>query len=86
MHLEIVDVSLQSSVRSFAQRFDRQFICVTVEGLSVLLAIRFEESGERCDVLVNNAGVMMNERTETSEGIETTFATNTLGACSNCTQ
>ena len=33
----------------------------------------------RVDVLVNNAGVLLNERSETKEGIETTFATNTLG-------
>jgi NAD(P)-dependent dehydrogenase (short-subunit alcohol dehydrogenase family) len=39
----------------------------------------FEDSGERCDVLINNAGVLLSERSETSEGIETTFATNTLG-------
>lgn len=31
------------------------------------------------DVLVNNAGVLVNERTETSEGLELTFATNLLG-------
>ena len=29
--------------------------------------------------LVNNAGVLLNERTETPEGLETVFATNTLG-------
>ncbi len=33
---------------------------------------------ERIDVLVNNAGVLVNERTETSEGVELTFATNLL--------
>lgn len=59
VHLEVVDISLQSSIRSFAKRF--------------------EDSGERCDVLINNAGVLLSERSETSEGIETTFATNTLG-------
>lgn len=31
------------------------------------------------DVLVNNAGVLLNQRSETKDGIETTFATNTLG-------
>lgn len=34
---------------------------------------------DRIDVLVNNAGVLVNERTETSEGLELTFATNLLG-------
>lgn len=33
---------------------------------------------ESIDVLVNNAGVLVNERTETSEGLELTFATNLL--------
>ncbi|KAJ3297091.1 Dehydrogenase/reductase SDR member 12 [Rhizoclosmatium sp. JEL0117] len=31
------------------------------------------------DVLVNNAGILPNERSETQEGLESTFATNTLG-------
>jgi dehydrogenase/reductase SDR family protein 12 len=31
------------------------------------------------DVLINNAGVLLNERTMTPEGLEATFATNTLG-------
>jgi NAD(P)-dependent dehydrogenase (short-subunit alcohol dehydrogenase family) len=33
----------------------------------------------RVDVLVNNAGVLLNERTESIDGIEMTFATNVLG-------
>lgn len=31
------------------------------------------------DVLLNNAGVLLNRRTETGEGLETTYATNLLG-------
>jgi NAD(P)-dependent dehydrogenase (short-subunit alcohol dehydrogenase family) len=34
---------------------------------------------DRIDVLVNNAGTVLNERTMTKEGIETTFAVNHLG-------
>lgn len=33
----------------------------------------------RLDVLVNNAGVVMSQRTETAEGFETTFGVNHLG-------
>ncbi len=36
-------------------------------------------AGEKVDVLVNNAGVLPDERQETSDGIELTFATNVLG-------
>lgn len=34
---------------------------------------------DRIDVLINNAGALFNERKETSEGIERTFALNLLG-------
>ena len=34
---------------------------------------------ERLDVLINNVGVLLPERSETSEGIETTLATNLAG-------
>ena len=41
---------------------------------------KFSEAFEgKLDVLVNNAGVLMTERLVTSEGIESSFATNTLG-------
>ncbi|KAL6048675.1 Dehydrogenase/reductase SDR member 12, partial [Balamuthia mandrillaris] len=60
LHVEVVDVSEQSSLASFADRF---------------LA-----SGERCDVLINNAGVMLQEKGEpTGDGLDRTFATNTMG-------
>ena len=36
-------------------------------------------SGEHVNILVNNAGCMVHERTVTPEGVEANFATNTLG-------
>ncbi|MBF0350423.1 MAG: SDR family NAD(P)-dependent oxidoreductase [SAR324 cluster bacterium] len=38
---------------------------------------RFKEP--HLDILINNAGVLLNQREENSEGLEKTFATNTLG-------
>jgi dehydrogenase/reductase SDR family protein 12 len=43
------------------------------------LASAFLASGERLDVLVNNAGVLPSRREHTAEGFELTFATNVLG-------
>ncbi|XP_053404755.1 dehydrogenase/reductase SDR family member 12-like [Mercenaria mercenaria] len=39
----------------------------------------FEESGQSLDVLINNAGCMVNTRELTEDGLEKNFATNTLG-------
>ncbi len=39
----------------------------------------FNAEAERLDVLVNSAGVLLNERTLSVDGIELTFATNVLG-------
>ncbi|MFO0695130.1 MAG: SDR family NAD(P)-dependent oxidoreductase [Polyangiales bacterium] len=43
------------------------------------LAARLSSRAEPIHVLVNNAGVLINERRETKEGHEVTFATNLLG-------
>jgi NAD(P)-dependent dehydrogenase (short-subunit alcohol dehydrogenase family) len=43
------------------------------------LAGRLLAGFERIDVLVNNVGVLLPARTTTSDGLETTFATNLLG-------
>ena len=40
---------------------------------------RFTSTEDRLDVLINNAGVMPPERTETADGVELTFATHVLG-------
>ncbi len=42
------------------------------------LAEGFERRYDRLDVLVNNAGLVQSTRTETVDGLETTFATNHL--------
>ena len=42
------------------------------------LAEEFRRRYDRLDVLVNNAGLVQSERTETPDGIETTFAINHL--------
>ena len=42
------------------------------------LAEEFQERHDRLDVLVNNAGVVQSERTETPDAIETTLAVNHL--------
>ena len=42
------------------------------------LAAEFLERWERLDVLINNAGVLLTERSETEDGYETTFAVNHL--------
>lgn len=51
---------------------------LTVQAEVRRLAEEFEERHERLDVLVNNAGVVQSERTETPDGIETTLAVNHL--------
>lgn len=52
--------------------------------VSLLSSVRkftasFLSSGDRVDVLINNAGVLPPKRASTDEGIELTFATNVLG-------
>lgn len=42
-------------------------------------AQEFAESGKSINVLVNNAGCMVNEREVTPDGLEKNFATNTMG-------
>ena len=51
---------------------------LSVQGEVRRLAEEFLERHDRLDVLVNNAGLVQSKRTETSDGIETTFAINHL--------
>jgi NAD(P)-dependent dehydrogenase (short-subunit alcohol dehydrogenase family) len=57
VHLELADMSIQTSIRAFAERFTAAHV----------------------DVLVNNAGVLPDRRTETGDGLELTWATNVVG-------
>jgi len=57
VHLELVDMSSQISIRAFAERFTAAHV----------------------DVLVNNAGVLPDQRNETADGLELTWATNVVG-------
>jgi len=60
-------------------RVHLQIIDVSSRSSIANFVTNWMESGERCDVLVNNAGVMPSDRQTTEDGIELTFATNTLG-------
>jgi retinol dehydrogenase 14 len=58
-------------------------VSLMVADLSVQVEVRrlageFQERHDRLDVLVNNAGLVQSERTETPDGIETTLAINHL--------
>jgi NAD(P)-dependent dehydrogenase (short-subunit alcohol dehydrogenase family) len=60
-------------------------VCLMVADLSSQVSVRqlahdFQQQYERLDVLVNNAGAFNMRRTLTADGLETTFATNHLGA------
>ncbi|MEU6406829.1 SDR family NAD(P)-dependent oxidoreductase [Streptomyces sp. NPDC046985] len=57
----------------------RPVVC-DVSSLTALreFADRFRRQEERLDVLVNNAGVMPDEREESADGVELTFATHVL--------
>ncbi|XP_035706398.1 dehydrogenase/reductase SDR family member 12 isoform X2 [Folsomia candida] len=45
----------------------------------VKFAKRFAHAHSRLDVLINNAGCLLNERVRTEDGLDANFATNTLG-------
>lgn len=72
-----------SKARRVAQDLRRRFgnrrIHVELAELSLLeevtaLAARLQKKGRPIDVLVNNAGALINPREETTEGLETSFA------------
>ena len=71
----------QQTARAISEQTGSHAVGVEIADLSVMsdvrsLARRIEAP---IHILVNNAGVLLPTRTETAEGIETTFATNLLG-------
>ncbi len=67
-----------------ARRTGNDDVAVGLCDLSSLASVRefardFSSRESHLSVLVNNAGVLLNERTKSVDGIEMTFATNVLG-------
>lgn len=65
--------------REIVEQTGNQKISVEIADLSIMkqvnsVAKRLLEKGDAIDVLINNAGLLLNERTETGEGLETNFA------------
>jgi len=70
--------------RDLGRRFGNERIHVEIAELSLLedvraLAARLRKRGKAIDVLVNNAGALINPREETAEGLEKSFALLLLG-------
>ncbi|KAJ3355621.1 Dehydrogenase/reductase SDR member 12 [Entophlyctis luteolus] len=71
--LHVVDVSSVKAIKEFANEWSKVI-------LPLLLFLTYRQHNEnKIDVLINNAGILPATRTETPEGLESTFATNTIG-------
>lgn len=73
----------QDAVREIVEQSGNQDIHLLLVDLSSQRMVRqaadeFKEKFNKLDVLINNAAVFLPNRTETEDGIETTFATNYL--------
>lgn len=73
----------EDTVREIAQETNNDSLRYYLADLSSLeqvreLAEQVRSKHERLDVLINNAGVIMDERSESKDGIELTFAINYL--------
>jgi len=74
----------QRASQRITARTGNHDISVSLCDISDLESVRdfvagFEVEEQSLDVLVNNAGAMVDDRTLTAEGVELTFATNVLG-------
>ncbi|HMK63632.1 MAG TPA: SDR family oxidoreductase [Acidimicrobiales bacterium] len=74
----------QAAVEDIRRRSDSESVDLVVFDLSDLASVRagaeqILRQFDRIDVLVNNAGIVLSERTVTSDGLEATFAVNHLG-------
>jgi NAD(P)-dependent dehydrogenase (short-subunit alcohol dehydrogenase family) len=74
----------EAAVADIAQRSENDRVSMVIFDLASLASVRagaedILERSPRIDVLVNNAGLILSERTETVDGFESTFAINHLG-------
>jgi NAD(P)-dependent dehydrogenase (short-subunit alcohol dehydrogenase family) len=74
----------EKAVKDVAARHPGAIVDSVVFDLSCLASVRYgaQQILDRCpriDVLINNAGLVLSERRETVDGLETTFAVNYLG-------
>jgi retinol dehydrogenase 12 len=75
----------RAAVAAIGQRAGRdahvQLVVFDLEDLTSVRrgAAEIRDLAPRVDVLVNNAGVVLSERVETADGLESTFATNHFG-------
>lgn len=74
----------ETARREIIQTTGNKNVYLEIVDLSSLSSIRqfaeeFQLKSNRLDVLVNNAGVLLDERMLSEDGIEMTFATNVLG-------
>jgi dehydrogenase/reductase SDR family protein 12 len=70
--------------RSIVDRTDNPAVSIELADISDLasvrdLAARLAAAHPRLDVLIHNAGVLLDERRESADGVELTFATHVLG-------
>jgi NAD(P)-dependent dehydrogenase (short-subunit alcohol dehydrogenase family) len=65
--------------KSANQRVDLMICDFSSQNSIRQFATNFKEQHDRLDVLVNNAGVVLRERSMTEDGFESTFAINHLG-------
>mmetsp|Transcript_4882 Transcript_4882/g.10484 ORF Transcript_4882/g.10484 Transcript_4882/m.10484 type:complete len:328 (-) Transcript_4882:437-1420(-) len=75
----------QQAVEAIRAATGNQDVHLKVADVSSLQSVAdlvadYEKSGWPLHVLVNNAGVLLNERQQSADGLELSFATNTLGA------
>ena len=68
-----------SNLMSSLQKVQLHILDLSQPRKVIEFANSFVESEQGVDVLVNNAGVMFNQRELNEEGLEKNFSTNTLG-------
>lgn len=74
MHLHILDVSLPNAVKAWAKSFVDSGVKV-LSSVTWCCASMLKKKQQQVDVLVNNAGVLLNKREKTADGLDACFAT-----------